>query len=154
MNTVVNYGWEFALLSEAYFSLVSTRMKEHGLERYFMPFLVLCEHSGNITQKELAEILKRDKVTVMRMVDYFSDRGLLTRKNMHADRRCQLLEVTEKAKKILPVLHNSIEEVNKLFFSELSANDMKQFESSMIKLLQQLDLMPESEYIIHATKRK
>ena len=68
------YGYEMARISEVYLSTLSSIMKPFGIERYFAPLLYLCQNSGKITQKDLAEALKRDKVSTMRMVDYLSEK--------------------------------------------------------------------------------
>ena len=143
-----------ARISETYLSTLSEKMKSKGIERYFMPFLYLCENSGKLTQKDLAEALKRDKVTIMRMVDYLSEIGLVKRKCDPNDRRCQILEVTDKAYTLVDDLKEAISQTNDLLFKEFTEEERALFTSGMEKLIRQIDQLPDSEFIIHATKKK
>lgn len=67
MEKLKVYGFEMSRISEVYLSTLSSIMSPQGLDRYFFPLLYLCEHSGELTQKDLAEAIRRDKVHTMRM---------------------------------------------------------------------------------------
>ena len=147
-------GWEMALLSESYLSLVSERMRKHGLERYFAPFLHIYDHDGQLTQKDLALLLKRDKVSVMRMVDYLSDRDLVERLPNCDDRRCQNLAVTKKGEDMVPKVYHALEEVNRLLFKDFAPEEERIFKNGMTMIMELLNVLPESDFIIKAIKRK
>ena len=104
MEKLKIYGFEMSRISEVYLSTLSAIMKPHGLERYFVPLIYLTENSGTVSQKDLSDAIRRDKVFTMRVVDYLSERDLLVRKQDCNDRRCQILEVTEKGKALVPIL--------------------------------------------------
>lgn len=142
------------LISETYLSVLSEKMKPYGMERYFVPFMHLYKYSGAITQKDLCCALKRDKVTIMRIVDYLSDIGLLIRKQDPNDRRCQILEITSKAHEIVPKIKQASEETNDLLFQDFTSEEREIFTAGMEKLMKQIDQLPDSDFIIHATKRK
>lgn len=80
MERIKVYGFEMARVSEVYLSILSSIMTPQGLERYYFPLLYLCEHTGELTQKDLAEAIRRDKVYTMRIVDYLCDKDFLVRK--------------------------------------------------------------------------
>ena len=143
-----------AIISETYLSTLSEIMSRDGLERYFVPFLHICSNSGEITQKDLAESLKRDKVSVMRIVDYLSEKGFVIRKQNETDRRCQLLEATPQALNLVQNVKAAITKTNDLLFSQFSEEEREVFESGMNKLMEQIALLPESNFIIEATKRE
>ncbi len=153
MDSFRIYGFEMARISEVYLSTLSSIMKIHGLERYFMPLVHLCENSGKITQKELTVALKIDKVTAMRIVDYLSDRDLLKRKQDLNDKRCQILEVTEKAMLLLPEIKKGIEQTNEILLSDFSQDEKIQFSNSMNKLFARIGVLPEPKYTVKAIKR-
>ncbi len=154
MDKLKVYGWGMALISETYLSTLSEIMTPQGIERYFVPFLHICANSGNITQKDLAESLKRDKVSVMRIVDHLSEKGLVNRKQNEVDRRCQLLEATALAHQLVPKVKAAITKTNDLLFSEFSEEEREVFEKGMNKLMKQINTLPESNFIIEATKRE
>ncbi len=148
------YGFEMSRISEVYLSTLSSIMKPHGLERYFRPLVYLCEHSGELTQKDLAEVLRRDKVHTMRIVDYLCDKELLVRKQDCNDRRCQILEVTDKARQLLPKINLAVEQTNDLLFHDFSNEEKEIFQQCMNKLFVTISHMPEPEFIVKAFKRK
>ena len=147
------YGYEMARISEVYLSTLSSIMKPFGIERYFAPLLYLCENSGKTTQKDLAEALKRDKVSTMRMVDYLSEKGLLIRTQDCNDRRCQILEVTDKALELLPKIKEGVQQTNDLLLRDFTEEEKANFKKSMDKLFTTIGSLPEPDFIVKAYKR-
>ena len=147
------YGYKMARISEVYLSSLSSIMKPFGIERYFAPLLYLCENSGKITQKDLAEALKRDKVSTMRMVDYLSEKGLLVRTPDCNDRRCQILEVTSKSLKLQPKIKKGIQQTNDLLLRDFTEEEKVTFKKSMDKLYTTIGSLPEPDFIVQAYKR-
>lgn len=147
------YGYEMARISEVYLSTLSSIMKPFGIERYFAPLLYLCENSGKTTQKDLAEALKRDKVSTMRMVDYLSEKGLLIRTQDCNDRRCQILEVTDKALELLPKIKEGVQQTNDLLLRDFTEEEKVSFKKSMDKLFTTISSLPEPDFIVKAYKR-
>lgn len=147
------YGYEMARISEVYLSTLSSIMKPFGIERYFAPLLFLCENSGKVTQKDLAEALKRDKVSTMRMVDYLSEKGLLIRTPDCNDRRCQILEVTDIALELLPKIKEGVQQTNDLLFKDFTEEEKVSFKKSMDKLFTTIGNLPEPDFIVKAYKR-
>ena len=153
MEKVKVYGFEMARISEVYLSTLSSIMTPQGLERYFFPLLYLCEHSGELTQKKLAETIRRDKVHTMRIVDYLCDKDLLVRKQDCNDRRCQILEVTDKAKTLIPKIKEGIAKTDKLLFHNFSDEEKEIFKIGMSKLFATINTLPDPEFIVQAIKR-
>jgi MarR family transcriptional regulator for hemolysin len=147
------YGFEMARIAEVYLSTLSAMMKPHGLERNFTALIYLCEHSGTITQNELATALGKDKVSIMRTVDYLCERDFLVRKADADDRRCHILEVTAKAKKILPKVEAAIQKTNDVLLKEFTQKEKKDFEKGMHKLMDVISSMPEPDFRIEAIKQ-
>lgn len=153
MERIKVYGFEMARVSEVYLSILSSLMTPQGLERYYFPLLYLCEHNGELTQKDLAEAIRRDKVYTMRIVDYLCDNDLLIRKQDCNDRRCQLLEVTEKAKKLVPKIKEAISKTEEVLLHNFSKDEREQFSTSMDKLFATIKTLPEPEFIVQAVKK-
>lgn len=154
MDKIKVYGFEMARISEVYLSTLSSIMEPQGLERYFFPLLYLCEHSGKLTQKDLAEAIRRDKVYTMRIVDYLCDKDLLVRKQDCNDRRCQLLEVTDKAIVLVPKIKEGIVKTDELLFHNFSSIEKENFKAGMTKLFATINTLPDPEFIVKAFKKK
>lgn len=154
MEKLKIYGFEMSRISEVYLSTLSSIMAPHGLDRYYFPLLYLCEHSGKLTQKDLAEAIRRDKVYTMRIVDYLSDKDLLKRKQDCNDRRCQILEVTDNAKELVPKIKEAIAKTDELLFHDFSTKEKEDFKIGMSKLFATINTLPDPEFIVKAFKKK
>lgn len=154
MEKIKIYGFEMSRISEVYLSTLSSFMAPYGLERYFFPLLYLCEHSEELSQKDLAEIIRRDKVYTMRIVDYFCKKKLLERKQDKNDRRCQILAVTDKAKLLVPEIKKAITKTDDLLFYNFTKEEKEVFKNGMTKLYQTINKLPEPEFIVKAFKKK
>lgn len=154
MDNLKIYGYEMARVSEVYVSTLSTIMKPHGLERCFVPLLYIAEHSGKATQKDMGEALRRDKVSVLRMVDYLSERGLVERQQDKLDRRCQILVVTKKGVNLVPLIKKGIEETNNLILKGFTPEERNFFTIGMDKIYDNLKELPEPEFLIKAINKK
>lgn len=147
------YGYEMTLIAEVYISTLSALMKPHGLERYFVAVQYLNEHSGNVTQKELGEALRRDKVFIMRLVDALSAKGLVERQQDANDRRCQLLVLTEKGKALVPLIEEAVEQTNRILFKDFTEEERACFERGMTHLTKLLDSQPEPSFTVTASEK-
>ncbi|HEY1024328.1 MAG TPA: MarR family transcriptional regulator [Sphingobacteriaceae bacterium] len=75
--------------------------------------MVLIEnHSENLTQKGLAELLQIDKSYMVTIVDYLTDKGYVFREKNPSDRREQLIKLTPRAKKDLVEIKDAFAELN------------------------------------------
>lgn len=110
-------GLTFALLTRQYISILSKRLTDLPIERYFYPFWLIAENSGKIGQQQLAELLNADKVTVVRILDYLEKEGFVKRRTNPDDRRCHLLYVTKKGEPFVEKIGRAIVETDKLFLS-------------------------------------
>lgn len=147
------YGFEMALVAEVYLSTLSAIMEPHGMKRYFLPLLHVHEQSERITQRDLGELLKRDKVSITRIVDALSSQGLIERIQDRNDRRCQLLRITPKGTALIPHIKAGMQRTNELLFSDFSEEEQRLFDNSMDRLMQRLDTLPEPDFIVQAHER-
>lgn len=142
------------LISEVYISTLSELMKPHGLERYFVAVMYLNEHNGQLTQKNLGAALRRDKVFTTRLVDALSDKGFVVRKQDCNDRRCQLLELTEKGIALVPKIKDAVKQTNELIFKDFTEEERSCFEKGMELLMNLLDTQPKPSFTVKASERE
>lgn len=148
------YGWDMALMSETYLSMLSEKLSPEGLERFYVPFLFIHENSGKVSQADLANVMKRDKVMISRIVDFLDERGLVSRIQDPNDRRAHLLTTSAKAKKLIPKVLEAVAQTNKELFGDFTEEEKIVFERGMHKLMNKIDALPESAYVVKAYKRK
>ena len=77
------------------------RARAHGMTRAQWTLLVRLEAQPGLLQKELAEILEVEPITVARLVDRLEQRGMVERRADPGDRRCWRLHLTDA---VLPLL--------------------------------------------------
>jgi MarR family transcriptional regulator, transcriptional regulator for hemolysin len=101
------------------------------IDRYYYPILLIEANSSKLTQQELARKLGCDKVQVVRIIDYLSEKGYVTRVKNTQDRRKYGLEVTEKAKKFIPDIKKAIQDANALILNNLSEKKINDLYSTL-----------------------
>jgi len=107
--------------------LLNAKLDNLDIERNFYALLLIEQEDGDITQQDLAEKLDKDKVSIVRIVDYLSDNGYVNRVKNVFDRRKYSLELTDKANKILPQIKKALNEVTDIAFKSLSKFQISEF---------------------------
>jgi DNA-binding MarR family transcriptional regulator len=77
------------------------RARAHGMTRAQWTILIRLEQQPGLLQKELAEILEVEPITVARLIDRHEARGMVERRPDPHDRRCWRLHLTEEARPLL-----------------------------------------------------
>ena len=81
------------------------RARPAGLTRSQWQTLLLLSKNEGIHQRALAEIQEVEPITLMRLIDKLSERGLVERRKHETDRRIWMLYVTEPARRLLEGMH-------------------------------------------------
>jgi DNA-binding MarR family transcriptional regulator len=89
----------------------------------------------------------------MRMIDYLCERDFVKRKQGEEDRRCQFLEVTQKAIDIEPFIRKGIAQTNDLLMNNFTAEEHEIFKRGIDKIYQKITQLPEPDFIINTTKK-
>jgi MarR family transcriptional regulator, transcriptional regulator for hemolysin len=90
------------------------RARAHGMTRAQWVILWQLERQPGLSQKELAEILEVEPITVARLVDRLAARGMLERRDDPADRRIWRLHLLPPALPVLAHMHVERAEVARL----------------------------------------
>ena len=80
------------------------RASAHGMTRAQWVMLIRLKSQQGLTQKELAEILEVEPITVARLADRLEARGLIERRPDPQDRRCWRLHLLPAADPVLEEL--------------------------------------------------
>jgi len=114
-----------------FLTVLNTYLSDVDIDRFYYPVLLIEASNGYLTQQELAGKLGCDKVQVVRIIDYLSEKGYVTRvKNTH-DRRKYGLEITKMAKKIIPDIEIAIQKANALVLNNLSEKKIENLYSTL-----------------------
>jgi MarR family transcriptional regulator, transcriptional regulator for hemolysin len=111
--------------------IINKNLAHLDIERFYYPVLLIEAGEGNLTQQEIAEKLFCDKVQVVRIIDYLSEHGYVNRVQNASDRRKYGLEITDKAKKVIPDIKKAWEKANAILLSNLSDNQIKELYATL-----------------------
>ena len=119
-----------------FLTVLNIYLADSDIDRFYYPILFIEASNGNLTQQELAGKLGCDKVQVVRIIDYLSAKGYVIRvKNIH-DRRKYGLEITLKAKNLIPDIKKAIQNANALVLNNLSEKKIADLYSTL-KIMEQ-----------------
>jgi len=143
-------------LAKNYFGVLTEKLeKKTGINRYFYALLVIKEGQGVLTQQMLTDLLNTDKVTMVRIVDYLSKKGMVKRQSNDKDRRAYQLVLTVKGEKIIPEIKQAYREMEEILFDGISEKKKKEFNECINSMQANLHKLPSKKLnlkIIHATK--
>ena len=132
-------GKRFTQLAKTYVALVSNAMQHAEVDRYYYVLFVLAQSEKSICQKELAAMVYSDKPNMVRIIDYFEERGCVKRIQNPNDRREQFIELTEKGRAIAAEAEAAYKKIDADFLAGQDAETQKM----LIALLDQMAVNTE-----------
>jgi len=90
------------------------RARLHGMTRAQWKILFTVERTPGLTQRQIAEMLEVEPITVGRLVDRLEARGLVERRPDSSDRRMWRLHFLEAARPVLAALDVQRDEIRAL----------------------------------------
>lgn len=145
-------GKLFALLTKQYLSVLGAKLSDLPIDRYFYAFWVISNNDGKITSKRLAEITQTDKVFIVRIIKYLTEKEFIQRLKHPEDKRSFLLHVTEKGRKYIPAIEKALIETDKIFTSAISADKKADFLSEITNIVNKIGPI-EGDRIVLEYKR-
>ena len=107
---VMDYGRDLLFLLNDLARLLRTeadrRAKVNGMTRAQWGILIWLEREPGLSQRELAEVLEVEPITVARLVDRLERRGMVERRADETDRRIWRLHLTPAARPALCDIHD------------------------------------------------
>jgi DNA-binding MarR family transcriptional regulator len=92
----------FSYLSRLFLARISKKLRSLDIDRYYYTLILVKEGGGKITQSELSQRIGTDKVFTVKILDYLTDKKLLTREINEKDRRQHFISLTEKGEQMIP----------------------------------------------------
>ena len=147
-------GKIFHLLTKYYLGIVSKNLSDIDIDRYFYVICVLNNSKEAMCQKDLAESVAVDNVTMVRIVDYLAKKKFVRRTQRKEDRRAYEIELTEKARKAAPLITAAFDEANDICFKGFSKVEKNNFREMLMKMLTNLEVHPRLEVKVNYKKIK
>jgi DNA-binding MarR family transcriptional regulator len=138
-------GLHFSNIAKQYLGVVSKKLSKLDIDRYFITVVIIDRLGGAVTQQQLADLVCKDKVSMVRIIDYLSKKGFVKRKRNDTDRREYFIELTEKAHKALPDIKRSLKEANDATFKDISEQDLHLFYNVLERMIANLETIPSDK---------
>ena len=114
-------------VAKIYLGAFSKRVEDLDINRYHYILLLIAEYEGSLTQKKLAEITGKDKSSMVNIIDTLTDKGYVYREINPADRRQQLIKITDKAQEDIPAIKESFDILNQKAAEGINYNKLETF---------------------------
>jgi MarR family transcriptional regulator, transcriptional regulator for hemolysin len=147
-------GLHLGIIAKQYVGVVSKKLSHLEIDRYYYTVVVINRLGGSVTQQQLADILRTDKVTMVRIIDYLSKKGFVKRKRNKSDRREYFIELTDKAAKSLPDIKNALKEANDSTFKDISEQEIERFYKILEKIIFNLSALQADKVDLNFRRRK
>jgi DNA-binding MarR family transcriptional regulator len=106
----------------------------HGMTRAQWVILIWLQRQPGLSQKELAEILEVEPITVARLIDRLEARGMVERRPDSKDRRIWRLHLMEPAQPVLDEMETERADILRLLTEDVAGTT----QLAMIEGLQQM----------------
>jgi DNA-binding MarR family transcriptional regulator len=100
------------------------RARAHGMTRAQWTILLTLDRQPGLLQKELAEVLEVEPITVARLVDRLEARGMVERRGDPTDRRCWRLHLTDASRPLMSEIVDQITDVASIATAGLSTETL------------------------------
>ena len=145
-------GKLMGMITKKYYGALSKRIEPLGIDRHFATLIIIDTTHEKCTQQYLSDFLQIDKVTMVRNLDYLVKKKLIKRIVNPEDRREHIIELTEKARKIMPSIHAEIEVMNNIALKGFNKKEAKLFKEQIAQVIKNLDKLPVNEVSIKINK--
>ncbi len=110
-------------------------LKKYDLSSGSCPYLFILENHEGIGQNQISKKLRNDKAMSARTITRLIEHGYVTKQSDENNSRAYHLYLTEKAKDILPAIHEEIQTILSLITEDLTAEEIDITMRSLIKIL-------------------
>ncbi|PKQ66873.1 MarR family winged helix-turn-helix transcriptional regulator [Raineya orbicola] len=155
----MNLQWEaiglyFHLLDKSYHKLLSYDLDFTGLERYFFILWAIAKAENPLSQQNLADLLKVDKATIVRIIDDLEDKGYIKRFLNEKDKRAYTLALGKKGERYIQDIQEGIRNLNEELLFNFSPREKEIFLELLHKAYQNLSQEPQSDFFLKFIDRK
>ncbi len=123
-------------------------LRESGLLPPHYNYVIPICHNPGLSQEQLARRVYFDKYNVTRHLNKLEEGGYVERRPSDSDKRVMLVYPTQKMLDLLPRVRQCIDEWHALLFDGLSAEELEQFDATLLKITQRAQEYVNSKDVI------
>jgi DNA-binding MarR family transcriptional regulator len=110
---------------------VDRRARAHGMTRAQWAILIRLDAQPGLLQKELAELLEVEPITVARLIDRLESRAMVERRPDPTDRRCWRLHLTDASRPLLGEIGIQLDDVAGILCADLEPDALEQVSAAI-----------------------
>ncbi len=110
------------------------RARAHGMTRAQWTILANLERHPGLLQKELAEILEVEPITVARLVDRLEARGMVERRGDPTDRRCWRLHLTDASRPLMSEIDTQMTDLASICLTGLDETRIRDLHAALARM--------------------
>ena len=139
-KNTVPLGLVFGKLTKMYIAILSYKLKNLPIERYFYPCWLIAQNNGQLTQQDLVNLLQSDKVTVNRIVTYLEKSNAIYRLKNKVDKRSINLYIVKEFEPHIPQIEKALKETDELFLNNIDRPN--EFLCEIMQMAKELEVIP------------
>lgn len=138
MQTIFDsYGFLFGKVLETMVNTFEDKIREHTITAKQYGVMLVIHSNPNISQKEIGEIQKIDRTTMVSLVDYLEGKGFVKRMKNPSDRRAYYLSLTDKGIHVLDECRDILEKCELSALKPLSEEEITKLKEWLLKIYRQ-----------------
>jgi len=145
-------GRSLAIVAKCYFGALSKRLEHLEIERYYSILILIENAEAGCTQQYLCSVLKMDKVSMVRVMEYLVNKDFVQKSPNPNDKRENFVKLTSKALAVLPEIHTCIDEVNEAAMRGLNLDQQYELHKNICLIQKNLEVLPSQKIYISYKK--
>jgi DNA-binding MarR family transcriptional regulator len=138
MQTIFDsYGFLFGKVLETMVNTFEDKIREHTITAKHYGVMLVIHSNPNISQKEIGEIQRIDRTTMVALIDYLENIGFVKRIKNPSDRRAYYLSLTDKGIHVLDECRDILEKCELAALKPLSEEERAKLKEWLLKIYQQ-----------------
>ncbi len=146
-------GTKSLVFSKMYYCVLSKRLENLDIDRYFSVIYFISENSG-CSQQYICNHLAIDKTAMVKVINYLIKADYVERKKNPDDRREQFIVLTEKGLKYSQDIIKVFQKMDEEIFKSVSKSDMEIYKKVLSSLILNLDQLPADNLTFDYKKSK
>lgn len=123
-------------------------LRDSGLSAPYYNYVIPICRTPGLSQEQLARRVYFDKYNVTRHLSKLEEWGYVERRPSDSDKRVMLVYPTQKMLDLLPQVRECINDWDAYLFEGLSAQELEQFNSTLLKITQRAQEYVNSKDVI------
>jgi DNA-binding MarR family transcriptional regulator len=144
-------GTRALILSKHYFGVLSKSLEHIDIERYYSVLYLLTLHDG-CTQKFISDTLAVDKSALVKVLDYLTAKGYVTKRPNPENRREHSIRLSPKGRAQARKVVKAFDKLDRQLFRSIAPSRVRVFLQTLDTLISGLSSLPSNDLFFNYRK--